>query len=921
MTAQSQTASVTATIHDPSGQLYNNGTCLIQFQPTFGVPGPYTVNGASFNQQPSCTINSVGVLSATVTRNDNIQPAKSQWIFTIAPNASSAATTVATPIQGGASVDITTTINNAITSNIFVSSLSLPRAYQDNEVILTPNFGGQYYNVTDNSVHVWNGSTWFTAGVGTVSPGTTNIIPKYTNGPGSVIGNSSITDDGTTVSTAENLSVGGATFTTGTFTNWLRGPDGTCAGTPSFSFTNEIGTGFIRSGTSTVQLCISGTGRFTFGAGALTIIVGTPSISLFGSTNPNITFGNPADSGITRISAKVFTFGSNTPGDTTGTVQVQSYNGMVLDASTFSNVSACITALPSSGGTCDARGPNVNLALGTIDAGTKQVTILLGPFSYTADHIVLEANFKLIGTASVNISGVGTLITSIGSNTQPIVVNNTSGLINVRAPEIVDVSFIALSGNTSQDGIKIDLSANTTLSVVDHFRMKGVNLSGFKGHTIYLKGPNTNNGSFVQFVKFDHVSVVRPSSSAESLRITGNVGQMDFYSCQFDGGAKGNGTNIYIGTESNADTTLPYSINFYSLTSQSSNIDFQGSGFNQVALYGTHQENTNIVYELDSLHTNSNNGGIIFQGGYFANAGVNAGAGRILKVTTTKVFGARLSDSTYQSVPDRQVESTTGAEVIITNNSQSQSPATILATTGIDFATNPAATMNVGIYHTVMLQTSATSITTLNSQLGPGELITFIANGTCQFATGGNIDFAGEASPLVLQAGQLATFINTDYTGTNIWRLVSVSFASTLNQTAYLTTTYTNATTTFSNVTGLTFTVLANKNYKITCDLDYQTSATTADIKLQWTGPATPTAVSYDMVAALTSTTLAGELVATAFSTSLAGAGTPSTATNLPVRTTMTLINGANAGTVQLQAAATGAGTVSIIPGSCELNQ
>jgi hypothetical protein len=137
----------------------------------------------------------------------------------------------------------------------------------------------------------------------------------------------------------------------------------------------------------------------------------------------------------------------------------------------------------------------------------------------------------------------------------------------------------------------------------------------------------------------------------------------------------------------------------------------------------------------------------------------------------------------------------------------------------------------------------------------------------------------------------------------------------------YLTSAYTNATTTFSNVTGLAFAVAANANYRVRCDLDYQTSATTADLKIQWTGPATPTAVTYDFKADLTATTSATDSVATAFSTSLAGTGTPTTATNLPMTLSLTLINGANAGTVQLQAAATGTGTVTIIPGSCAEQQ
>jgi hypothetical protein len=137
--------------------------------------------------------------------------------------------------------------------------------------------------------------------------------------------------------------------------------------------------------------------------------------------------------------------------------------------------------------------------------------------------------------------------------------------------------------------------------------------------------------------------------------------------------------------------------------------------------------------------------------------------------------------------------------------------------------------------------------------------------------------------------------------------------------TAYLASNYTNATTTFSNVTGLSFAVAANTNYKISCDLDYQASANTLGIKIQWTGPAAPTAVTYDIVAYQSAAGLLTDIAAAAFSTSLSGGNAGVGATNYPLRSTLTLINGANAGTVQLQAAATAAGTVTIIPGSCQM--
>lgn len=133
-------------------------------------------------------------------------------------------------------------------------------------------------------------------------------------------------------------------------------------------------------------------------------------------------------------------------------------------------------------------------------------------------------------------------------------------------------------------------------------------------------------------------------------------------------------------------------------------------------------------------------------------------------------------------------------------------------------------------------------------------------------------------------------------------------------------TAYTNATTTFSSVVGgagqtLQFSVEANTNYVGYCYILWQGSAATTGPKFQFTGPASPTAVSISMDSAVTATSLI-YASATAFSSAVANSGTVTTATNLPAHIQFSVLNGANAGTVVLQAAANGAGTLTIQPGS-----
>jgi hypothetical protein len=127
---------------------------------------------------------------------------------------------------------------------------------------------------------------------------------------------------------------------------------------------------------------------------------------------------------------------------------------------------------------------------------------------------------------------------------------------------------------------------------------------------------------------------------------------------------------------------------------------------------------------------------------------------------------------------------------------------------------------------------------------------------------------------------------------------------------------YTNATTSFTSVPGLALGVAASTNYTMHCAIVWQASAATAGPQFQITGPASPTAVSINMVSAITATTTASA-AATAFSSAMNPVGTTVTATtNEMAHIDMGLVNGVNGGTVQVQAAAQGVGTLTIQPGS-----
>lgn len=108
-----------------------------------------------------------------------------------------------------------------------------------------------------------------------------------------------------------------------------------------------------------------------------------------------------------------------------------------------------------------------------------------------------------------------------------------------------------------------------------------------------------------------------------------------------------------------------------------------------------------------------------------------------------------------------------------------------------------------------------------------------------------------------------------------------------------------NATQTYANITGLSWTVDASTNYDIECIFRYDANATTTGIGIGWTGPASPTLTQGGMISGLTGAT-------SGFTTSV-GNDTGATTTASVATTNNTAIfkgiwrNGINAGTLQMR--------------------
>jgi hypothetical protein len=155
-----QNSNVTATITDPDGQTWNNGTYTISLIPTPGIPGPFTWNGTTnFPQNYVGTIGASGILTITLPDNNAIKPLGTKWQFTLCGNTSAPCQNVRTVVTG-ASPNLSTTLSSALVAPRFGPG---PYAfgYLDAEAsgaVLLP--GMSYFNVTSNLRRAWNGVAW-----------------------------------------------------------------------------------------------------------------------------------------------------------------------------------------------------------------------------------------------------------------------------------------------------------------------------------------------------------------------------------------------------------------------------------------------------------------------------------------------------------------------------------------------------------------------------------------------------------------------------------------------------------------------------------------------------------------------------------------------------------------------------------------
>jgi hypothetical protein len=218
----------------------------------------------------------------------------------------------------------------------------------------------------------------------------------------------------------------------------------------------------------------------------------------------------------------------------------------------------------------------------------------------------------------------------------------------------------------------------------------------------------------------------------------------------------------------------PFDITFRGLVTQNAATAVQIDGGSTLTFYTAHLEKLWGAFQITLTSGAPTMGVVIEDSEFFGDVGINGGAGYLLNVVPSYAFGIRFVHNQIYGFPDSVVKSVNLAQVVYQDNFYNAvyyGGPNVPLTSGITGQLSPASSINIGGMHSIGLNSSATPIATIQSTLGPGEMVTlFMLGGTATFASGGNIGLMGLSQ---LTVNGSITFIRNDLTGGLQWTPVS----------------------------------------------------------------------------------------------------------------------------------------------------
>jgi hypothetical protein len=487
--------------------------------------------------------------------------------------------TSAQPVLSGIG-NPTSNVNFIFNANTFTRTYSQSSAL-GNEVLANSNAATVFGNVTSPTLSfagaVWNGSTSVTDSwnLSLVTGGGPNPTSNFTfqhigsSGVGSVLVPNLITtnlsigriiydNNGQSGNTGQvltsttlgaiwqnspavtTLNGSGATFVTGTpgnytITTLVSGSSTTAVSANANVSTAPTGDIFVSDGNGNLQdsgvsidsvsvaaVVLSPSANQTIASFSLLPAPGNKTQSLGSASAPWNAYLNILNGGTT-----IYLTGATDP-----------YSGLI---------SAALAALPSGGGTIDARAAGVAaVAQGTITP-IAGVTILLGPYTYTFTKITLADSFQIIGAGAQNCVIQASATTSVALFVGPgatgaTITNCRFEGFSVWGP---DGGSSTPANYNSLHGFFLDASgaASSAFGGVWSSVWRQISFGGFGGTDIYMKG----NLGIHQYNSFYDISAFTNRGVTTAFTLTGTAGAASGGVTVYNGTITGGAANAFAG--------------------------------------------------------------------------------------------------------------------------------------------------------------------------------------------------------------------------------------------------------------------------------------------------------------------------------------------------------------------------------------
>lgn len=531
--ALAQTTNVSGTVVDSGGQVWlGSGTgpgvasYRFDFVPSPSNPqGPYFQGGVPFNmgQVFSGFLNGSGAFSGVaVPSNTSISPSGSTWKVTVCPQATFPCFQQNFTI-GGASQALTIT-PGPITVNVISQPSPRVVAYVDSEII-NPSVGNQYYNSTDNTIHVCTAGgspcNWISITAGS------NILPLNNI----FTGNNSFVPGATSVSSINNV----------VFADTQAGAD------PCAKITNALAAGNIVNALGFVgtQVCTSGftvgnfqtvyIGKASFTVGGQVILAGQSShvIGLGGNTTSFVqSAGFPANTPVLQIGNGTILSGATFDSlgincfNGTNSIGGENQNGQELSGFFNVIVQNCkkYSLWYEASGAQNSSGRGWDILPSGGDAGTIGAYIHNVPsFRGVQDATFNTNDASTIGNLLV-IDGVtggsfenihfehGTIGASIGPTAQTVGVTLKNFYGNASVPTLVSIANVATNRVTAQN-----LVGNGSATILSDA------LNGITDANTLIKNYDSNAATFAPYYIVGGQNLrVGGQTSTNSLAINGS---------------------------------------------------------------------------------------------------------------------------------------------------------------------------------------------------------------------------------------------------------------------------------------------------------------------------------------------------------------------------------------------------------------